>query len=237
MQQRRRWVAVLVLLAGAWVATPSPVPLYDGVGFPDEPYRYVPARDDNLPAATAAQVQLPVEGGINTRGLIANSAERGPQVTVYAPPQAFQVARPDSVAPLRVRAEPVPPTEPPRGDLVSNVYAVTLTSADGPVSVRPEAQPPVITLRAVSEQPPAPVMHHRTRPGEPWRTLPTKRVGRHHFHADVPGEGEFVLARAWTRAGDSTGTGPLVAAGVLALVVLTAAVLGLRVAGRRRAAS
>src|SRR5881409_3272013 len=110
MRQRYRWGAVAVLLGLGALLSPAAVPLYDGVGFPDEPYRFVPPRGDN-PAATTATVSLRVSGGVNSGGLLANSAELGPQVSVYAPPRAFQ-APAGSTAPIRLTATPVAVTSP-----------------------------------------------------------------------------------------------------------------------------
>lgn len=230
MASRRRWLGVAALLAVAWVVTPAPVPLYDGVGFPDEPYRFVEPRD-GLPAATAAEVRLTVEGGVNTTGLVANSSEVGPQVSVFAPPQAFALPDPTASGEIRLRAEPVavgPPAEPE-----SNVYDLTLSSDAGPVRVRPDVQSPLITLRAMSEREPAPSMAYRPGPQSEWRTLESQRVGLHNYSAKAPGAGQYVLVRGPVG-------GPKVARSTTALlvvalaVVLVAGIVAVRLAGARR---
>ncbi len=226
MRQRSRWAVVGALLAAGFLAGPGTVPLYDGVAFPDEPYRFVPPRGQDQRAATVAEARLPVSRGANTGGLLVNSMERGPQVTVYAPPRAFGAA-----AEVLLRAEPVELQRPsPRGVVESNVYALTLSSASGPVTLQPEAQSPTITLRSVTTTAPLPVVQHREGPGRPWSALTTRRVGNDVFSADAPGAGEYVLARP-AAGGGGAGTPALLGLGA-ALVV--AVLLGTRALTRRR---
>lgn len=232
MRQRGRWAVVAVLLAGGWLAGPGGVPLYDGLGLPDEPYRFVPPRGAAALPATSAQVVLELAGGRNPSGLVAVSAEAGPQVTVYAPPRAFAVPG-SGQGELQVRAEPVALERPsPPGELESNVYRLTLTSAAGPVTLQPEAQRPLITLRGVTPESRVPVvMHHRSAVGQAWRPLPTRQVGQHSFTAEVPGAGEYALVRSGAAARDGVGVG-LLPALVLALGLGIAVVVGVRLTKR-----
>jgi hypothetical protein len=232
MRQRYRWGAVAVLLGLGALLSPGATPLYDGVGFPDEPYRFVPARE-GTPAATTATVSLRVTDGVNSGGLLANSAELGPQVSVYAPPRAFQVAA-GSTAPITLTAKPVVLTPPaPPGEVESNVYAIVLSSPAGEVTIRSDAQRPGITLRAVSVREPLPVMFYRASAGE-WRELVTRRVGRDNFNAVAPGAGEYVLARSGAVARKDSGgssAGLLLVVGAV-LLLMVAVVVGVRLAGR-----
>ena len=228
-QVSTRWLGVVALLALAWVVTPSPVPLYDGVGFPDEPYRFVQAKD-GLSAATVAEVRLKAEGGVNTTGLVANSTEVGPQVSVFAPPQAFALPKPSDAGEILLRVAPVPVGPPAEPE--SNVYALTLTSEAGPVRVRPDVQSPLITLRAMSEREPAPTMVYRPDAETEWRKLDTRRVGLHNYSAKAPGPGEYVLVRgSIVTPKVSQSTTVLV---VLVLVVLVAGVVAVRLSSARR---
>lgn len=233
MRQRGRWAVVAALLATGWLAGPGGVPLYDGLGVPDEPYRFVPPRAADALPATTAQIVLELSGGRNSGGLVAISAEAGPQVTVYAPPQAFAVPELGG-GQLQVRAEAVALERPsPPGELESNVYRLTLTSPAGPVTLRAEAQRPLITLRGVTPESRVPVvMQHRSAAGRAWRPLPTRKVGRHSFTADVPGPGEYVLVRSGAAARDGDGLGVLPAL-VLALLLGAAVVAGVRLLNRR----
>jgi hypothetical protein len=226
-----RWFALSCLLAVAWLAAPHPVALYDGIGFPDEPYRFVPARP-GVAAATSAQIRLPVAGGLNTGGLVANSAEVGPQVSFYAPPRAFAVT---GTAAITVAARPVPlVAPPPPGKVDSNVYELSFTSPDGPVRVVSAAQPPAITMRSVSNAPSEPVFEYRPTPTSPWQELQTRRIGRDISNAHAPGAGEYVLALQSSDSGKSSGTS---AVALLALVGATVVIVaGVIVAVRISAA-
>jgi hypothetical protein len=234
MRQRGRWTVVAAVLAAGWLASPAAVPLYDGVGFPDEPYRFVPARGAGQPAAVA-EVRLKVVGGVNPGGLLANSTEVGPQVTVYAPPEAFAVPDPTSPGEIVLRAAPVPLMPPaPRGEVVSNVYAVTLTSRLGPVTVQPQAQTPAITLRSVTPGLPLPIVQYRPAPDQPWRPLRTRQVGRDIVNASAPGAGEYVLIRpAAVTKEDGGGRGPLLLVIGLAVVLVVGVLVGVRVLARQ----
>jgi hypothetical protein len=216
-----------------WLTTAQPVPLYDGIGFPDEPYRFVPPRGSG-PAATSAEVQLPVAGGSNTGGLIANSREAGPQVSVFAPPHAFAAA---GTAPIVLAMRPVPAQPPlPAGTLESNVYAFTLTSPAGPVTIVKEAQPPAITMRSVTTLAPEPVFEYRPTPTEKWRELKTRRSGRDIFNTVAPGAGEYVLVRdaaGVAKPSSSSGRGALYAVLGATVLLMVLVVVGVRVLARR----
>jgi hypothetical protein len=233
MRQRHRWGAVAVLLITGALLSPHAVPLYDGVGFPDEPYRFVPPRGDG-PAATAAVVSLRASGGVNSGGLLANSTELGPQVSVYAPPKAFQVPS-TAATTIQLTAGPVAVAPPaPPGELESNVYHLALTSPVGPVTVRTDAQQPGITLRAVSVKEPLPVMYYRATAAEAWKELKTRRVGRDNFNAVAPGPGQYVLARKAVVAEKGGGnTGLIVLVGGVALLMVVV-IVAVRVLSSRR---
>jgi hypothetical protein len=223
---------LLALLSLAWIASPHPVPLYDGIGFPDQPYRYVPPRG-GTPPATAAVLSLRVSGGTNSGGLIGNSTEVGPQVSFYAPPQAFAVT---GSAPIAVAARPVPLAPPnPPGVVDSNDYALTFTSPDGPVTVKPDAQPAAMTMRSGSAAPNARVMEYRASGGTTWRELKTRQVGRDIFTANAPGAGDYVLVdRQGASSGKSTSRTGLYGVVGATVVLLVLVLVGVRVLSRRR---
>jgi hypothetical protein len=219
-----RWLLLIAALGLVWLTTAQPVPLYDGIGFPDEPYRFVPPRGPG-PAATSAQVDLKVADGSNVGGLIVNTREAGPQVSVFAPPHAFAAP---GTAPVVLAVRPVPPQPPlPPGELESNVYTLSLTSTAGAVSLVPEAQPPAITMRSVTTQPPEPVFHYRAKPAGKWQEIKTRRVGRDIYNAVALGPGEYVLMRdaGPLKKASSGGRGGLYAV-LGGTVVLMALVIG-----------
>jgi hypothetical protein len=224
-------MALLGVLGLAWLTTPHPVPLYDGIGFPDQPYRFMPAKPGAMPATSAA-TQLKVAGGSNLGGLIINSTEVGPQISLYAPPHAFAAA---GTAPIDIAARPVPPSAPlPPGRLDSNVYALSLTSAAGPVTIVPEAQPPAITMRSVTIVPSLPVFQYRANPGAAWRELKTRQVGRDIFNTNAPGAGEYVLVQSVATPKSSSGSrGPLYAVLGATIVLVVLVLVGVRLLARR----
>ncbi len=243
MTQRRprreagRWTVLVALLAAVWlIAPPAGVPLYDGVGFPDEPYRFVPAQGDTPPATTAA-ARIDLKRGVNPGGQVANSAEQGPQISVFAPPQAFQVATTED-SQLVVRAEAVVPVKPPPGRLQSNVYRLTLTSPAGPVTVNPKAQPLGVAMRATAvDEAALPVMNFRPDPESPWRALATKRVGEDVFAGPGPAAGDYVLAPPSQPVGKRTSTTLLLVLVVGALVFVGGVLVAVRRLNTARAAA
>ena len=195
-RERLRWGLLGLLFGLTWLASGAGVPVYDGIGAPDEPYRHVPpVAGASTPPATTATGRLTTAGGLTIRGLNVNSAETGPQVSVFIPP--YSLAVPGSAeSTVTVVARPVEPTGTAApGTAVSNVYEVSLTSPAGPVTVQTSAQSPGITLRATDAQQPTPVMRYRPDPSSPWRALDTKRLGFDIYHSDLPGAGSFVLSR------------------------------------------
>ncbi|MGZ6826540.1 MAG: hypothetical protein ACXVGH_07080, partial [Mycobacteriales bacterium] len=70
----KRWLAGLLLVAAGAAASPTVVPVYDGVGTPDAPYRYV----GTSPAPSAAQQTVEV-GPTSSAALSLRTGETGPQ--------------------------------------------------------------------------------------------------------------------------------------------------------------
>jgi hypothetical protein len=227
-----------LLVCLGWLVSVQPVPLYDGIGFPDEPYRYIPARPGTGAAgpATVATATLKVAGGVNTGGLIANSAEVGPQVSVYLPPRAFSTT---GTGPVVVTATPVLPIAPlPPGVLDSNIYSLTFTSTGGTVTLVPSAQSPTVTMRAVNITPTLPVFQYRAAAGQPWKELRTRQVGRDIFNTLAPGPGDFALVHLGGSKPSGTGSrGPLYAILGATVLLVTGVLVGVRLLGRRAAAA
>src|SRR5690242_5666775 len=87
----RRWFVVAGLLTVGWLASSGGVPLYDGVHFPQDPYRYTTPKPGE-PAAKAAKASVPLVDGRNVGGVVLNTGETGPQVQLYLPPQSLRGA-------------------------------------------------------------------------------------------------------------------------------------------------
>lgn len=217
--------AVLVL---GWLVAPHPVPLYDGVGMPDEPYRYVvpPSGYRSTPPATTAQSQIDLQGGASCCELEARSDEQGPQVALYVPRGGLQAP---GAGPLTVSAQPVaPPTggvPVAKGKFEGNVYRVTAGSPAGGAVLTAEGARATLQLRALSGNTPGPKMFFRPDAGSPWRVLPTGKVGFDIFESQFVGTGDYVLVRGPGGSG-STAT---VLLGILAVpVLLVIALIALR---------
>jgi len=155
---------------------PHAPPLYDGVGFPDEPYRWVvPPQGEQRTrlAATQAFMRLPVSGGATVEGR-AQSSEQGPQITLRAFAGAFAV--PAGASSITVRAVPrtVPDVHPDHGHLVSNLYVITAEAGGTAVGVAREYAF-LLNMRAVRATPQAVVVCRWT--GSVWQQVPTDRIG------------------------------------------------------------
>ena len=225
---RRRWLAGALLVALGAVLSPGAVPVYDGVGQPDEPYRYVAAPEGAKATAapTGAHATTPVQGGRSTNGLSVATAEKGPQFSLFLPPQAMAAA----TGPVEVDVTPSAPTDAPAGGVVDgNVYTVTLTSAGGPVTLTERAAIATVYLRATTAKQPPPSLYRRASPTGPWTALATSRGGTDFYVAAFPGPGQFAVVFG-TSGGSTDGGGPPVLLLVLlgGLVLLVAVVLVVR---------
>ncbi len=238
MRNSRRVGAAGLLVTAGLLLSPSAVPVYDGVGVPDEPYRYVaaPAGRPRTAAATPAVATSPVRAGASSNGLTLSSAEVGPQVSVFVPAGALGVAGAGSST-VTVRVEPQAPADPPptaRTD--GNVYRFTLIDPAGPVVLTPKAALATLYLRATTAQQPGPVMEHRSDAHRPWTALPTSRGGQDIYVAGFVGAGDYVLAfPIAARAASHRSVLPYVLVGLLLVLVALVLVIRLRSASTRQA--
>ncbi|MDQ1697800.1 MAG: hypothetical protein QOJ03_3153 [Frankiaceae bacterium] len=235
-----RWLLIAVLaLLGAWMLAPAAVPIYDGISLPDEPYRYVdpPADAKTTKAPTVASGTVSVRNGVSG-AQFANSAEQGPQISLYLPAGALQV--PPGAATLRVTARPLAPGSPSPADgtIVTNVYRVEIVAGSTPVRVIGTGrQEPTMQMRAPTA--PAagqtgPVFERRTATG--WARQHTIRVGNDIFQSSAPMAGDYALVQleqqASTIKGGGSGGGGGINGGLLgggiALLVLSVAILAIR---------
>jgi hypothetical protein len=245
-----RWrgvgAAAVVFLAVAWLAAPPGVPLYDGIGFPDEPYRYVvpPAGEPHTKPPTVASGRVVAAGGRSGDPLEILSAEQGPQVQVAL--ERAALTGPAGAAEFRVSATPVADTPgsagqsgapPPRLD--GNIYRLAaVTAAAAPVAYAPNGVGFVV-LRATTARQPGPQFLYRARAGAGWRVLETDRVGLDVYQARLVGLGDYVLGYP-VAAVASAGQAPVQHRSPLALVLigglvllLAASVLAVRLARSR----
>lgn len=226
---RRSWLAGAVLVTLGWLLSPTPVPVYDGVGVPDEPYRFVVPPAGTAPTAppTSGQAVTPVAHGAGTNGLIIATAEQSPQFSLFLPPGAM-AARGGTIT---VKAVPVAATGTAVGATIAgNAYRVTMTDPAGPVTLTAKAAIASLYLRAVAGTQEW-VMEYRPKQGEPWQAKQTSRGGTDSFVASFAGAGEYALATAVTpKAKGGVKPLPLVLAGAILLLLVVVGVIRLRAA-------
>lgn len=233
MRSSRRWLAGALLVGVGWLASPVPVPVYDGVGLPDEPYRYVaaPAGATATVPATGATAVSPVKDGRNTNGLSVQTGEQGPQFSLFLP--QFSMAAKGSSITIRITA--VAPTDGPAGTKVDgNVYQVDLVDPAGPVTLTDKAAIATLYLRATSQKKPQPDMYYRPTGTAAWQRLSTSAGGFDVRVAGFKGAGQYVVALTPAAAGgkgSSVPVVPLVLVGLLVVVVGVVLVVRLRAGG------
>ena len=182
----------VLLVAGAWLITPHPVPLYDGVGLPDEPYRYVhvPAGAKGTAAPTSGTGGSDVANGTNSSVLNVFTGESGPQATLDLPEGGVSAVS----GPVTVQITPLAPLQDaPAATIDGNDYQVGVSSPDGPVGWTSVASQGALHLRA-PRQGHTEVVLYRPGAGQPWRGLATEQSGNDVWGAVPPGPGQFALA-------------------------------------------
>ena len=227
---RWRWPATATAaLLTAWLLAPAAVPIYNGIGNPDEPYRWVkpPATAKTTKTPTGAHKVVPAAGGLSAAAF-ANTSESGPQLSLYLPPGALKA--PSGATTIDVTVEPLAPQAPlpTDGTIVTNVYRLTAT-ADGqqaPV-VGTGRSEPSLQMRSPDARQPGPVFEHRTATG--WQKMRTIRVGTDIYQSQAPALGDWALVQLTSpsSAAGSGGSGvrwellgPGIALLVLAVLVL-----------------
>jgi hypothetical protein len=217
----RRWCAAALLVSIGWLASPQATPIYDGVGAPDERYRYALM----TPAPDAATATVPLTAG-TSGALQLKSSESGPQVLIDVASGAFR----GSGTALTVTASPLPATgTPPRGAFDSNLYRVT---ASGDAALRPDNAQGFLFLRAAIMTSPNPVIVHRTDPQQRWTEVKTSRAGRDVLSTPLRGLGDYAVERPpnakslSTANGLSLTRGLLLGGGIVLLLAIT--ILALR---------
>jgi hypothetical protein len=232
-------LVALALLAIAWLANPSRSgpPLYDGVAFPDEPYRYVAAPPGapatGPPGAAAADVRI-VNG--KSQLTFVGSNEQGPQVQFVV--DEGEITAPPGATVVHLRAAPLAPSDqPPDATIWGNVYRLTATSDTGPAQIHPAPlTTTAIILRAPVGPTPQPVMEYTD--GTGWRQLQLTSIGNDIYSAVIAGVGDYALATLPGQPQPVPGTGTTAGglAGIdlwilipgIALAVLIAAIAAIR---------
>lgn len=217
----RRWAAAALLVAVGWLVTPQAVPIYDGVGQPDEPYRYVSAPEGarKTAPATTGTATSPLSAGRNSNGMSIQTAEVGPQASLFVPPQALA----STARQVTVSAVPKAPTEQPEKAVIDgNVYTIALDAQGAEVRLTDQAAIATLYLRSTSAKQPGPVMEYRRTSSGPWEQLKTSRGGTDIYVSSFLGAGDYALA--FVGDAKSKSSSPLLAiiigVGVLLVVVV-----------------
>ena len=199
-----RWslIAGLALVTAAFFA-PAAVPIYDGIGNPDEPYRYVdpPAGYRDTKPPTTASETLKVSHGRSASGQV-NTDELGPQLALFVPPGAL--ALPAATRTVTVTAAPVPAPSvlPSDGTIEGNVYRVTVAASGGRVDlIGLGNQAPVLDMRAPTARQPGPIFEHYEN-GQ-WTSYETSRVGNDIYRTRIDALGDWALVRRDSGGGES----------------------------------
>ena len=235
MSARRRWLAGALLVGVGWLASPGAVPVYDGFNQPDEPYRYVdaPAGAPKTAPPSSTTTQTPLApSGANAQALSVQTAEVGPQISVFFPQFSLLASR----GPITITLTPKAPTDPPAGAKADgNMYVVSLTSPGGAVTLDKQfLSIATMYLRATDQVVPQPRMFYRPSSGAPWQELGTSSGGLDIRVSSFLGPGDYLLARpAADRPPQGGGlpTVPLVMLGVVVLLSAVVLVVRLRAAG------
>jgi hypothetical protein len=239
---RWRLIAALAALLVAWVVAPGAVPLYDGINFPDEPYRYVvpPAGYQHTPRPDSATGTATAAGGVSTSTLYVNTEESAPQVDVVIPNTLLATSA--GVTSFTVSTVPLAPDhQPSKGRIDGNVYRVSVVAMpSGTVSWAPPpgdaASESLVVLRATSAARPPPVFLYRASPGLAWSVLPTFIYGNDIYRAQFAGFGDYALAFGVVPPPKGSHVADYAFVAVLLMVVLFAAGVVIAVRRARRPA-
>jgi len=88
----RAGALVTTVVVGLALIASAHAPLYDGVGFPDEPYRYLrsPAGQARTAPPATAHGELKFADGVNTEKGDFATSELGPQFKLYVPAKSIR---------------------------------------------------------------------------------------------------------------------------------------------------
>ena len=225
------------LLALVWlVMTPTGLPLYDGLGLPQEPYRYLqpPRGQPNGLPPTAIHRALIVAHG-NSPIYKVSTGESPPQAYFIMQYRALKILPGVRRIVIDVIAVP-PPAPPPSGSKFDgNIYRYSVTTSSGaPVPLR--GGPKVgVELRGTGT-PGTPTVAQYV--GGQWVKLPTLvLLGTNYYLTNVRSLGNFtLLLPAKSTGGSGGGIGgalPLIIAAIVLVLLAAAAILLIRLSRRR----
>ena len=188
------WAICVVAMVVAQLISPSTTPpLYDGVGFPDEPYRWVSPPPDAPKTAppTSASMQVKVGADGLSTAARAFSAEQGPQVAIAIAQGVFRAGPLDEIT---IEAQPhAAPAAPDGVSVVSDLYHLKVTARSGaPVTLQSGATL-LVNLRADVATDLRVLV--ATWDGRTWSEVGTTQVGTEIYAALLANLSDFALFR------------------------------------------
>ena len=187
-----RWILVsAVLLLATSLTSTHIVPLYDGLGFPDEPYRFVADPSTTLPPTTADQTFTRQD--LKSYSATISSHESGPQVSITLP--LSSVTLPASASQMQLTATAEAPTDGPTpGKIISDVYDARAISQPGPAKF--DERQDQIALRAPATQQinGSVTIVYRPSNKDQWQSLFTSQTGSDIYAASFYGSGQYAVA-------------------------------------------
>jgi hypothetical protein len=227
------------LLAIVWlIIPPTGLPLYDGIGLPQEPYRFLQppkGQPSGLPPSSIHRT-LVISNG-NSPVYKVGTSESPPQAYFFM--QYRSLAIPSGVKSITIDVKAVsPPAPAPAGSkLDGNVYRYAVTTSTGaPVAFR-SGRKVSVELRGTGASG-SPTLAQFS--GGSWTRLPTLvLLGENYYLTNVKSLGDFVLLLPAGSTGSGAGIGgalPLIIAAVVVVLLAVAAILLIRL-NRSRAAT
>lgn len=217
---RVRLLAVTAALVTAWLVTPQAIPLYDGIGIPDEPYRYVtpPAGYQQTPPASSVSVDLPAANGTNPKGTLVQTKEVSSQSGMYFLPNGIK--GPAATKTFTITITPEAPDGSAPGTVDGNVYRIAFLADGKPgPTLTDTGRSTVYIQRATSAKVDAATLYYRPTGGS-WTAIPDTKGGTDSFQGYFAGPGDYALVQ--TKAA-STSSNHLLLIAILVLIVLAMA--------------
>ncbi len=212
-------MAALAVVTLGFLASPAAVPIYDGVGQPDDPYLLVGRDPEPKKASTTVSVNGGSSGAIQVR-----TTENGPQLLLDLSAAAFT----STAQTLTLTGTPLAPDgTPPSGTFDGNSYRVSVSPG---ARFDPATAQGFLFLRAAVMTRPNPVIVHRTLPTDPWAKVATQLTGRDILSTPFRALGDYAVvrppgAKPLSAAGVSVVRIVLLGGGVALLLIITVLVL------------
>jgi hypothetical protein len=170
-----------------------------------------------------------VRNGVSTAAIV-NSAESGPQVSIYVPPGSLQA--PPGATRITITATPSAPKAPLPSDgaIVGDVYTITATAPGGPVVIvgKGQSQTPTLQMRAPTAQQPGPTFERFD--GKKWTSSETIRVGQDRYQTSAPQLGVWALVQQSTGGSGLGGVQLVMLVLGIAILVVVVIIVVVRVA-------